>query len=244
MRFSWRYKQTSIKSLVIVRNGRLSCSEKPSVELVLVLFPKAVPRREELPTALLVHFPHVRFLKQRISQGLWFIWHIWLLGAFQKWALINNLVSMYMLTHLCPVISIQLIHLTDIYSLTHNHIQYISLYNNKKDKYTVNISCKLIAKYIWNKKYCTMMVILSGYVSTRTVPKAISHQLYTTSSRMDYLAGVLCFVFVDEVHQKEPETHIETFKKKKTQTLTILSLGLFFVVFFWYSEMEICIGFF
>lgn len=159
MRFSWRYKQTSIKSLVIVRNGRLSCSEKPSVELVLVLFPKAVPRREELPTALLVHFPHVRFLKQRISQGLWFIWHIWLLGAFQKWALINNLVSMYMLTHLCPVISIQLIHLTDIYSLTHNHIQYISLYNNKKDKYTVNISCKLIAKYIWNKKYCTMMVI-------------------------------------------------------------------------------------
>lgn len=82
-----------------------------------------------------------------------------------------------------------------------------------------------------------MMVIhrrWSSYLVTcqhERFSKAISHQLYTTSSRMDYLAGVLCFVFVDEVHQKEPETHIETFKKK-TQTLTILSLGLFFVLFF------------
>lgn len=65
-----------------------------------------------------------------------------------------------------------------------------------------------------------MMVIhrrWSSYLVTcqhERFSKAISHQLYTTSSRMDYLAGVLCFVFVDEVHQKEPETHIETFKKK------------------------------
>lgn len=63
MSFGWGYKQRSIKSLFIVKNGRLGCSEKPSVELVLVLLPKAVPRREELPAALLVHFPHVRFLK-------------------------------------------------------------------------------------------------------------------------------------------------------------------------------------
>lgn len=55
---------------------------------------------------------------------------------------------MYMLTHLCPVISIQLIHLTDIYSLTHNHIQYISLYLQYIYPFYYYISCKLIAKYI------------------------------------------------------------------------------------------------
>lgn len=48
---------------------------------------------------------------------------MWLLGVFQKWALIHNLVSVYKL-----VIPIQMIQLTDIYSLTHNHIQDISLY--------------------------------------------------------------------------------------------------------------------
>lgn len=50
-----------------MKNGRLGCSEAPSVELVLVLLPEAVPRWEELPAALLVHFPHVRFLKMRVK---------------------------------------------------------------------------------------------------------------------------------------------------------------------------------
>lgn len=44
------------------------------------------------------------------------------------------------------------------------------------------------------------------------------------SSRMDYLAGVLCFVFVDEIHQKEPETHIQTVKNKTEAHNIIIKL--------------------
>lgn len=52
---------------------------------------------------------------------------------------------------------------------------------------------------------------------------AVIHRTWLSWLRVnatDYLAGVLCLVFVDEVHQKEPERHVQTFKGSK-QTLTV-----------------------
>lgn len=44
------------------RKGRVCCSKKRLVELILILFPETVTSREELPATLLVHLPYVRLL--------------------------------------------------------------------------------------------------------------------------------------------------------------------------------------
>jgi len=43
---------------------------------------------------------------------------------------------------------------------------------------------------------------------------AVAIVLILRGKELLYLASVLCFIFVDEVHQKESKTHTETFTRK------------------------------
>lgn len=59
---------------------------------------------------------------------------------------------------------------------------------------------------------------------------------------MDYLAGVLRFIFVDKVHQKESETHIQTLKHTHTHDIAIRAV-FFHQYLFTFSYKFHCLSF-